>query len=147
MAILDRFRSWLGIEVRSLDRNIQTDTENAADYLKQRTALHVANLHRDVEDFLDSMIAGQASQEAKPLTFEPLPALATLAAPAKQEPKAPAPEMPAQLEASEPPAETAPPSPEELDHDPVTGEVYPQSPASFKMPTGRLRTAAKRKKA
>jgi hypothetical protein len=106
MSLLDRFRSWLGLEVRRIDRSIQTDTENAATIIKQRTAMHVANMHRDVEDFLDGMIAEQKRQEDKPLTFETLaaPAPAALAAPAKPSPEASAPATPPRVAATEAPA-------------------------------------------
>ena len=71
MSLLDRFKVWLGLEVRRIDRNIQTDTENAAEYIKQRTAMHVTKMHRDVEAFFDDMLAEQQRQrhEDKPLTF------------------------------------------------------------------------------
>ena len=73
MSLLDRFRSWLGLEVRRFDGSIQADTENAAEYIKQRTVMHVETMHRDVEAFFDDMIAEQQRQrhEDKPLTFGP----------------------------------------------------------------------------
>jgi outer membrane biosynthesis protein TonB len=90
MSLLDRFRSWLGLEARRFDQSIQADTENAAEYIKQRTAKHVADMHRDVEAFFDDMLAEQQRHEDKPLTFGPMPAPAALAAPVKQEPEVPA---------------------------------------------------------
>jgi hypothetical protein len=106
MSLLDRVRSWLGLEVRRIDRSIQIDTETAAEYLKQRTVMHIAKMHRDVEDFLDDMIAEQQRHEDKPLTFEPLPALpqGTLAAPVKQEPQGAGPTPPQAAATLEPPA-------------------------------------------
>ena len=108
MSLLDRFRSWLGFEVRGFDQDIRTDTENAAKYIKQRTAMHVANMHREVEDFFDDMLAKQQRQrhEDKPLTFEPVavPAPAALAAPVKPEPEVPAPATPSEVAGTEPPA-------------------------------------------
>ena len=109
MSLLDRFRSWLGLEVRRFDRNIQTDTENAAEYIKQRTAMHVADMHRDVEAFFDDMLAEQQRHEDKPLTFGPMPAPAALAAPVKQEPEVPAPATPSEVAATEPPASQSKP--------------------------------------
>lgn len=144
MPILDRFKGWLGSEVRLIDRNIQTDTENAADYLKQRAAMHVAKMHRDVEDFLERMIAEQEGREAKPLTFEPMPAQATLSAPAELtgdgqhdqldhgEPEAPVLVMPLPVFESE---FTVPEEPEA------------EAPAPFKIPTGRASSVPRRKRA
>ena len=65
MSLLDRFRSWLGLEVRRFDGNIQTDTENAAEYIKQRTVMHVKTMHNDVEAFFDDMLAEQQRQRPK----------------------------------------------------------------------------------
>ena len=45
MFLLDRFRSWLGLEVRGFVQSIKADTENAAEYIKQRTVLHVKKMH------------------------------------------------------------------------------------------------------
>jgi hypothetical protein len=108
MSLLDRFRSWLGFEVRGFDQDIRTDTENAAKYIKQRTVLHVKTMHDDVEAFFDDMIAEQQRQrrEDKPLTFEPVavPATVALAAPAKQEPEVPATAIPSEVATTEPPA-------------------------------------------
>jgi hypothetical protein len=113
MSPLDRFRSWLGFEIRGADDHIRTDTENAAEYIKQRTVLHVKNMHDNVEAFFDEMIADQQRrrQEDKPLTFEPAaPAPAALAAPVMQEPEAPASAPPSEVAATEPPA----PEPEQV---------------------------------
>jgi hypothetical protein len=106
MSLLDRFRSWLGLEVRRFDGSIQTDTENAAEYIKQRTVLHVKTMHNDVEAFFDDMLAEQQRQrhEDKPMTFGSLPATAALAAPVKQEPEVPAPVTPSEVAATELPA-------------------------------------------
>jgi len=104
MSLLDRFRSWLGLEVRRFDGSIQTDTQNAAEYIKQRTVMHVKTMHNDVEAFFDDMIAEQKRHEDKPLTFGSLPAPAALAAPEKQEPEVPASATPSEVAATEPPA-------------------------------------------
>jgi hypothetical protein len=106
MSILDPFKVWLRGEVRHIDRNIEIDTENAADYLKQRTAIHVSKMHRDVENFFERMLAEQKHQEDKPLTFESLPASApaALAAPVMQEPEVRAPAAPSEVAATEWPA-------------------------------------------
>ena len=106
MSLLDRFRSWLGLEVRRFDGSIQADTENAAEYIKQRTVLHVKTMHNDVEAFFDDMLAEQQRQrhEDKPMTFGPMPAPAALAAPVKQEPEVPAPATPSEVAATEPSA-------------------------------------------
>ena len=133
MSLLDRFRSWLGLEVRRFDGNIQTDTENAAEYIKQRTVMHVKTMHNDVEAFFDDMIAEQQRLEDKPLTFGP-PATAALAAPVKQEPEVPAPATPSEIAAIESPA----PEPE---------QAAPAENERRAVPKAKKKTAAVKQKA
>ena len=136
MSLLDRFRSWLGLEVRRFDGSIQADTENAAEYIKRRTVLHVKTMHNDVEAFFDDMIAEQERQrhEDKPMTFGPQPTPAALAAPVKQEPEVPAPATPSEIAAIESPA----PEPE---------QAAPAENERRAVPKAKKKTAAVKQKA
>jgi hypothetical protein len=107
----DIFRKWLGISLGDTDRKLMADSERAAELLDERAAAYLGKVYSDAAAKFERRMAEQRKQfdEAEPLTFdgvfEEIPAPpAGLAAPAKQEPEAPASATPPEAAAPEPPA-------------------------------------------